>query len=289
MPVPWFTMHSHSGSYCKHASGTLPEMIEAGKNKGYVVMGLSEHMPRYDPANLYPEELEENMTPADLYKTFSDYVTAARELQVSNRQSLDIIVGMETEWIDDTYGQKIKNLREQFNLEYIVGSVHHVGTLPIDFSKETYLSAAEVLGGKDKMYLQYFESVLKLVEQVSPEVIGHIDVIKKYDEDHQVSDECMQLVSKILRQTSSNGSLLELNSSSMKRGWRSAYPGKRILELALKEGQKLTLSDDSHKPAEVAQFYENSMLYLAEMGVSKVYGLAHDKNGQLETRIYDVQ
>eukprot|EP00045_Choanoeca_perplexa_P004120 m.35594 g.35594 ORF g.35594 m.35594 type:complete len:77 (-) comp12404_c0_seq2:113-343(-) len=53
-----WSFHSHSGQFCKHAAGTLEEMVLQAIKLGFTHYGLSEHMPRYRGIDLYPEELE---------------------------------------------------------------------------------------------------------------------------------------------------------------------------------------------------------------------------------------
>ena len=53
MPI---SAHSHSGQFCKHAFSTLEEVVLRAIEVGFTHYGLSEHMPRYDPGDLYDEE-----------------------------------------------------------------------------------------------------------------------------------------------------------------------------------------------------------------------------------------
>lgn len=53
-----FTMHSHSGQFCPgHAKDQLEDVILHAIKIGYKTIGLTEHMPRTDIADLYPEEV----------------------------------------------------------------------------------------------------------------------------------------------------------------------------------------------------------------------------------------
>lgn len=51
------SIHSHSGEFCHHATGDLESVVEAAIQKGFIIYGLSEHMPRYRTCDLYPEEV----------------------------------------------------------------------------------------------------------------------------------------------------------------------------------------------------------------------------------------
>ena len=52
-----FSLHSHSGQFCKHAAGTLEEVVREVVDQGFEVYGLTEHVPRYRQQDLYPEEV----------------------------------------------------------------------------------------------------------------------------------------------------------------------------------------------------------------------------------------
>lgn len=52
-----FSHHSHSGQFCLHAKNTLEEMVQAAVQKKLKMYALTEHMPRDQAEDLYPEEV----------------------------------------------------------------------------------------------------------------------------------------------------------------------------------------------------------------------------------------
>lgn len=54
MPI---SLHSHSGQFCQHAQGTLENVVQFAIRSGFTTYGLSEHMPRNRPSDLYLEEV----------------------------------------------------------------------------------------------------------------------------------------------------------------------------------------------------------------------------------------
>jgi histidinol-phosphatase (PHP family) len=53
-----FTLHSHSGEFCPgHAKDQLEDIVKHAISVGYKTIGFTEHMPRYDLRDLYPEEV----------------------------------------------------------------------------------------------------------------------------------------------------------------------------------------------------------------------------------------
>ena len=52
-----YSHHSHSGQFCRHATGTLEDVVLEAIQQGFEIYGLSEHVPRYRTGDLYPEEV----------------------------------------------------------------------------------------------------------------------------------------------------------------------------------------------------------------------------------------
>lgn len=73
-----FTMHAHSGQFCPgHAKDQLEDIIQYAIKTGYKTMGLTEHMPRYELSDLYPEEVSLSHTP-NTYLSHLTYTIPAR-------------------------------------------------------------------------------------------------------------------------------------------------------------------------------------------------------------------
>lgn len=65
LALAMFSFHSHSGQFCMHAKGTLEQVVQSAIDRRFTTYGLSEHMPRYNPDQLYPEEV-----PPFVFSTF---------------------------------------------------------------------------------------------------------------------------------------------------------------------------------------------------------------------------
>ncbi|KAK0477057.1 hypothetical protein IW261DRAFT_303918 [Armillaria novae-zelandiae] len=83
--------HSHSGQFCKHTSGNLENVVLEAIHQGFAPYGLTEHVPRYQIQDLYPEEA--GMPLADLEIQFNAFldmnVNAARSKIHSIRHNGD--------------------------------------------------------------------------------------------------------------------------------------------------------------------------------------------------------
>ena len=94
----WFSYHGgHSGAYCRHAQGSLRDVLQAACVRGFTSYGLSEHVPREFREDLFPDE--QDLAPADLAAMFDAYVEEALRLRAGFEGRLEVLVGFEAEWI----------------------------------------------------------------------------------------------------------------------------------------------------------------------------------------------
>lgn len=135
--------HSHSGQFCSHAKDLLEHVLERAQALGFTHFHLSEHVPRQNPSELYPEELEAAVTPDRLRDTFHSYLSEARRLQdVYVSRGLNVLVGCETEnitspgtldYLTHILGSDANTAPEKVGkgtVDYIVGSLHHSHAIP---------------------------------------------------------------------------------------------------------------------------------------------------------------
>jgi histidinol-phosphatase (PHP family) len=277
--MPWFSYHGgHSGQFCRHAKGGLEQVVLRAIEAGFTHYGLSEHSPRYRTEDLLAGE--EDLTPADLATTFEAYAAHARSLREQVAGRLDLLVGFETERLppEDWFG-RMSELRARYKPDYIVGSVHDVDGLVIDYTPEATQQVADAMGGMESLRLRYFDAVKDLVSALRPEVVGHIDLIRKFDgPTPSFSPEVFRRIDDALEAVRSVGGVLEVNCATHRRGLGPVYPLPPILERARSMGIGVTLGDDSHGAHDVGVGLDASMRAIAAAGYREVHYLAkpHD-------------
>jgi len=188
----------HSGQYCNHAKDLLEDIIIRYIELGFTKVGITEHVPPVNDQFLYPEEIELNLTTADLHKKFKEYFKNLRHLKKKYAPKIKIFIGMETE-THVGYVDHIKNLISTFQPDYIVGSVHHVDDICFDYSKKKYDKAASVCGSYDVMYEKYFDLQYAMIKSLKPFVVGHFDLIRIYDKSYKNRLLLPQIKQKIKR------------------------------------------------------------------------------------------
>lgn len=287
--------HSHSGDYVSHAVGSLEEMVGTAKAKQLTHFCLTEHMPRLTGQYLYPEELEKGYTVANLKANFENYLTHARRIQARENLAgqIQILVGFEVEGIDFAHIELASMFKKQTDM--CIGSVHYVHGIPIDFDREQWDMARTASGGTTRaLYKDYFNLQYEVIRALKPDVIGHFDLIRLFQEDE--IDQTGRLLSEIdverdwpdvwelivrnIKLVVSYGGLFELNSSAIRKGWLTPYPRQDLARAIVKFGGKFCLSDDSHAYKQVALNYHRVWEYVQELGLTHIYHLELNSLGK---------
>ncbi|KAI7356921.1 histidinol-phosphatase [Hortaea werneckii] len=274
--MPW-SHHSHSGQFCGHAASKLEDIVLTAIEKRMTVLCLTEHMARHRQ-DFYPEE-EQDHDEASLAKLYDDFYVEARRLQKSYAGQLSVFVGFEGEWIRPESLALIKDLLTKYPVDVWLGSVHHVHTYPIDYDHELYYKAREVAGGTDeRIFEDYFDSQLSLLKALQPPLIGHFDLIRLKSDDPERSFKIWpgvwEKALRNLKYIAEYGGVLELNSSSLRKGMTEMYPQVEICQAFRDMGGRFTLSDDSHGVAQVGLSYAKTLTCVEKAGITQLVRLS---------------
>ncbi|KAI5816908.1 polymerase/histidinol phosphatase-like protein [Pyronema omphalodes] len=290
-----FSHHSHSGEFCMHAKDTLEEMIQEAIRRGMTVFSLTEHAPRDQVVDLYPEEVRAQRTPFDLFNQFLAFYNTALLLRAKYSSQIHLLVGCETEYIRPSSIHLMRELCSQFRFDFLVGSVHHVNTIPIDFDRALYQKALLSLGPEateEMLFERYLDEQLYMLEEVKPAVVGHFDLIRLMSNEPKkmMKDYGQRVWSKVVRNLEAikfYGGLLELNSAAIRKGWDTPYPGRDVCDTWLLMGGRFTFSDDSHGVLQVGLNYHHLLAYCQSLGIKEIHYLIKLPMGEMAIDVLD--
>ncbi|KAF8523643.1 histidinol phosphate phosphatase H [Gautieria morchelliformis] len=290
-----FSHHSHSGQFCKHASGTLQDVVREAIRKGFIVYGLTEHVPRYRMDDLYPEEKDISLE--HLSETFDAFIQEAHRLKELHADRIMLLVGLETEFITDADMVGLERVlgRHGNRIEYLVGSVHHANSIPIDFDLPTFEHAVDSFTNPqtsdhsqavERLFVFYFDKQYDLMRRFHPEVIGHFDLCRLYRPALRFQDYPLVWgkIERNVRYAIEYGALFELNAAAFRKGWDDAYPGSDVIQCIIKFGGRFTLSDDSHGPHAVGLNYHRLRDYVQRVGLKELWCLGHGERSEVSGR-----
>jgi histidinol-phosphatase (PHP family) len=274
-----FSHHSHSGQFCPgHARNALEEMLRTALAKRMSVFALTEHMPRHE-VDFYPEETAAGNTFAGHLANEREYFAEAVRLREKYKGQIGVLVGFETDWIRAGSLELIERSLGEYGFDFLVGSVHHVHTVPIDYSAEEYGRARrEGSGGsEERLFEDYFDAQFEMLRAVRPPVVGHLDLIRLMSKEPDGRlGRWKGVWERVLRNLDfirGYGGLVELNFSAVRKGLREPYPAAEVCRAFLERGGRFCVSDDSHGVEQVGTNYHKLLPFLEEVGIEEIHFL----------------
>lgn len=253
-----FSHHSHSGQFCGHATNTLEEVVQKAIALKMQVFALTEHMPRDQDEDLYPEEvgssplllahklilacqIKQSITCAGLFKIFDAYYHEAVRLRSAYASQIHLLIGVEIDWIRPSSRQLIESLFAKYQFDLFVGSVHHVYAIPIDYDAALYEKARSHGGGggptDEPLFADYFDAQYEMLRALRPPLVGHFDLIRLKSADPERSfrtwDRVWQKVLRNLGFIAGYGGVVELNSAALRKGMSEPYPQAEICRVGV--------------------------------------------------------
>lgn len=258
----------HSGQFCDHARDTLAEVVTAYAAEGFSCVGLSEHMPPPQDDWMYADERELGRSAVWMQRRFAEYVAEALRLRAHHAGNLRLLVGMESEWYPGVESW-IQALRDRHELEYVVGSLHHVQGVCFDYSREEYLRATRQCGSRAALYEAYFDEQRDMLLAVRPEVVGHFDLIRLYDPEYPATIALPRIWDRVLRNLElirSLGAVLDINARALLKGQPAPYVCAPVMHEAVRLGIPMAYGDDAHGAGDVGCGYELVSQLVRESG-----------------------
>ena len=251
--------HTHT-TYCD-GKDTPETMALWAAQKGFDALGFSGHGYTLMDTSFCMRDME-------------GYKADIRRLQQKYRNRMQIYMGVEEDMI-----HPVK--REEF--DYIIGSAHYVCKdgkyYSIDGGEDCFQTCLALFDG-DPLALArgYFEPFCAYIQKRKPDIVGHFDLLTKYDEalgGPLLSDPAyLQIARDYLALALESDCIFEVNTGAMARGIRtSAYPCEELLHLMKEKDAKVILSSDCHNARQLDFGLAQTRQLLKDVGFQKVYNL----------------
>lgn len=211
-----------------------------------------------------PGELE-RMAVANV--DYPRYAAEIAALQQKYAGKIILRMGMEFGMQQHTIPE-YERLFAAYPFDFILLSVHQVE------DREFWTQEFQSGRTQAEYNLRYYQEILALVQRYQNySVLGHLDLISRYDEAGVFPfEEIRPIVTEILKTVIQNGKGLELNTSSRRYGLTELTPSVEILKLYRNLGGRiLTIGSDSHRREHLAAWLLESQEALRELGFGEVY------------------
>ena len=237
--------HTHS-TWCDGAQG-VEEMILGAIEKGFEVLGFSSHA----------------MLPGDPYDwtlttdTIAGYAEEVRSLAQKYAGDIRVLCGVEADYIPGLCTPD-RRIYAPVAPDYLIGSVHYVlapdgARACVDESPEAFSrDVREHFNGSVEAFVRaYFAAQREMASAFDFDVIGHPDLIRKFNGRLGYLDETVAWYREELEQTAdafaASGKIVEVNTGAIARGWMDdAYPSADFRSLLRARGVRFILSSDAH-------------------------------------------
>lgn len=158
------------------------------------------------------------------------------------------------------------------SLDFIILSIHQIG------DKEFWTGEFQQGRTQDEYNTAYYEELLRVVDAFDNwSVLGHLDLIKRYDPAGiWPHEKCEDIVRQILARAIEKGKGIELNTSSFRYGLPDLQPSTDILRIYRELGGRiLTIGSDSHKPEHLGAHIPAVRERLRELGYTEFCTFRH--------------
>ena len=226
----------HSHTTFSDGKNAAEDMVRAALALGFHTLGFSDHgHADYDDCSMS----------AEAEPKYRAEVLRLREKYVGQ---IDIPLGYERDWYSHA---------DVSAYDYYIESVHYLPVggeyLSVDWKREILLDGARRHYGGDMYALcrDYFRAVCESIEGTDADILGHIELVMKFNERRDLFDDADPRYLKYALETAElaakSGRLVEINAGAIARGYRTQpYPGEAMLRRVAECGGRIILTSDCH-------------------------------------------
>ena len=218
-------------------ANTPVEMVEAAIEKGMECIGFSDHS--------YTFFDESYCMRRENIPAYREQIAALKE---QFRDRIHILCGIE----QDYYSTEPTD-----GYDYVLGSVHYLllgeEYVPVDETADHLTAAAEKYFGGDiyGVVEAYFDTVATVAEKTGCDIIGHMDLITKFQGQKKLFDTAHPRYVAASRRAADKllaaEKPFEINTSPLfRKAKEEPYPERPLLQYLVKRGAEFVLSGDCH-------------------------------------------
>ena len=237
------TRDLHTHTLYSDGRATPEEMVLAAIEKGLDEIGISDHVYTFFDES-YCMKRERT----------GEYVAAIAALREKYAGRIVVRCGVEY----DAYSTE-----PTAPFDYAIGSAHYLKVggkyCPLDCSKDEFVALVRGGFGGDCYALaeEYFSLMRAYADREDIQIIGHFDLISKYNEGNDLFDETdpryLAAAKKAADALLAAGKTFEINTGAIARGYRTVpYPTPAVLAYLKGKGARFILSSDAHSPQAIA-------------------------------------
>lgn len=274
------TQNLHMHSTWDDGKCSVEEMILASKAAGLSSVGISVHAPMIFGTDwACPRE------------KLGAYQQEVREMKEKYKEAIDVYLGVEWDVFSDI---------DLEPYDYVIGSAHCIPVpmrLPENCPAELaamfhtdYPSVDESAEATERMLKgcfdgdadtaaeAYFAQLERVADEPHAQIVGHFDLLTKFDETHRFFNENSPRYEAAARRAMEKlvkaGKIFEVNTGAISRGYRTTpYPSVKWLKLLHEMSGRVTVSADAHHTSGVTCAFDLAEKMINEAGFNEIWVL----------------
>lgn len=253
-------LHTHS-VFCD-GNNTIEEMIQAAIKAGFISLGFSGHAPTGFP--------DDDCQITDI----DGYFAELDAMKKKYAGTIEIFKGLELE--SRVLGGTHPTIDPR--CDYTIGSDHlfwtKEGPFSVDYTPQEWLDALKAEGSVERLIECYYEELLSFAQAVPFDIIGHVDLYTKFNEQHHFFDEnegwYQPMALSYIEKIAKTGKIFEVNTGAIGKKYRTTqYPSIFILRRLLELKAPIIISSDSHSVSTITCHFEETEKLLKDIGFTE--------------------
>jgi histidinol-phosphatase (PHP family) len=230
--------------------------LAAAEEAGVEELGVSEHLYRFAQAlELWRHPFWEQQARDDL----AAYCEFVRTTPLRLGIECDFVPGAE---------DRIANLLEAHDFDYVIGSVHFIGEGAVDH--EGY-DAWESDGDPDSIWRRYFETLAEGVRSGLFDIVAHPDLVKVWGRARPFpKHDPRSYYEPAVEAIAETGIAVEISTAGLRKPVEEIYPAPAFAEMCVEAGAVFALSSDAHVPGQVGFGYERALELMGRLGITQI-------------------
>jgi histidinol-phosphatase (PHP family) len=230
--------------------------LAAAKEAGIGELGCSEHVYRFRAALdiwRHPFWEEQARDDLDAYCAFVSGTPLRLGLEV------DFVPGAE---------DRIANLLERPDLDYVLGSVHFVGDRAVDHEGWDIWTSS---GDPDTVWRRYFEVLAEAARSGLFDILAHPDLVKVWGRARPMPSRDLRFYYEpAVEAIAEAGVAVEVSTAGLRKPVAELYPAAEFATMCVDAGASFALSSDAHTPADVGYAYDRAVAEMRDWGIDEI-------------------
>ena len=230
---------------------------EAAGERGIAELGVAEHVYRFTQAlDVWDHEFWRHCALDDI----DDYCAFVRD-------ETDLKLGIEADFVPGRE-DKMANLLDRYEWDYVVGSIHFLRDQAIDIEGEFDIWRSN---DPDKVWRRYFETLGEAARSGMFDILAHPDLVKVWgSEGPQPAGDLRRYYELAMDGIAESDVAIEVSTAGLRKPVGEIYPSAQFLEMCLEAGRPVALSSDAHTTGQIAFRYDDALEFLDSVGVNEL-------------------